>query len=125
MTLSRVTEATLQVRESANPNSLSYPHPRVSSNDLLAVKDLMKDAVSMVAPTPNPLPRSQERGNKREPETTRLRKTLLVPPLLRSGGGGLGVGTKTRLQAPRSQGPHRATVRPGILNVQKERLVVR
>jgi hypothetical protein len=39
--LSRVTEDTVQVRTSANPNDLRH-NPRVSGNDLLAVKDLMK-----------------------------------------------------------------------------------
>lgn len=40
--LTRVTEETVQVRTSANPSDLRH-NPRVSSNDLLAVKDLMKE----------------------------------------------------------------------------------
>ncbi|MBC8136888.1 MAG: pentapeptide repeat-containing protein [Fibrella sp.] len=40
--LSRVTEETVQVRTSANPTDLRH-NPRVSSSDLLAVKDLMKE----------------------------------------------------------------------------------
>lgn len=40
--INRVNEETVQVRSSANPTDLRQ-HPRVSSRDLLAVQDLMKD----------------------------------------------------------------------------------
>ncbi|MBC7807015.1 MAG: pentapeptide repeat-containing protein [Akkermansiaceae bacterium] len=40
--LTRVTEESVQVRTSANPNDLRH-NPRVSSRDLLAVQDLMKE----------------------------------------------------------------------------------